>query len=193
MSGTSYRRAPSSTPSRAWPTGPPPTCPRRRGEGMAFRSTCSSGRRPRPAPPRCSPVDPAAHTTLDNPRAVAELLASLRRAGAHEQADTLTDRLPAVGMFGFFLKQRGLADQFRFGRKADGTPATPWGWEDLDLSLVPDRGDHEATLPWPTADPPNSQGKSGQSPCSDVRSYIAKPSSALRLLAVFTRTGQAGI
>ena len=80
--------------------------------------------------------DPAAHTTLDNPRAVAKLLDSLRRAGAHEQADTLTDRLPAAGMSGFFLKQKGLADQFRFGRKADGTPAAPWDWEDLDLWLV---------------------------------------------------------
>jgi hypothetical protein len=26
-------------------------------------------------------------------------------------------------------------------------PAAPWGWEDLDLWLVPDRGDREATLP----------------------------------------------
>jgi hypothetical protein len=39
-------------------------------------------------------------------------------------------------MFGLFLEQQGPADQFRFGHKAAGTPATPWSWEDLDLQLV---------------------------------------------------------
>ena len=68
---------------------------------------------------------------------MASLLDSLREAGAHEQAAALAGRLPAAGMFGLFLKQKGLADQFRFGREADGTPAAPWGWEDLDLWLVP--------------------------------------------------------
>ena len=43
-------------------------------------------------------------------------------------------------MFGLFLEQKGLADQFRFGGEADGTPAAPWGWEDLDLWLVPRYG-----------------------------------------------------
>jgi hypothetical protein len=76
--------------------------------------------------------DPAAHAPLDDPGGVASLLDSLQRAGADEQATALADRLPAVGMFRLFLK-RGLADQFRFGREADGTPAAPWGWEDLDL------------------------------------------------------------
>ena len=75
----------------------------------------------------------AAHTPLTDPRAAADLLDNLREAGAHEQAAALADRLPAVGMFELFLKQKGLADQFRFGRETDGTPATPWGWEDLDL------------------------------------------------------------
>jgi hypothetical protein len=37
-------------------------------------------------------------------------------------------------MFWLFLKeQKGLADRFHFGREADGIPASPWGWEDLDL------------------------------------------------------------
>ena len=88
----------------------------------------------------------AAHTPLDDPRGVASLLDSLHAAGAHEQAATLVGRLPAVGMFEL-LEQRGLTDQFRFGREADGIPAAPWGWEDLDLWLVPDREDREATLP----------------------------------------------
>ena len=67
---------------------------------------------------------------------MARLLDSLREAGAHEQAAALAGRLPAAGMFGLFLEQKGFADQFRFGREADGTPAAPWGWEDLDLWLV---------------------------------------------------------
>jgi hypothetical protein len=79
----------------------------------------------------------AAQVPLDNPDAVAPLLDSLRKAGAHEQAVALADRLPAAGMFQLFLKQNGPADQFRFGREADGTPAAPWSWEDLDLWLVP--------------------------------------------------------
>jgi hypothetical protein len=70
-------------------------------------------------------------------RGVASLLDSMRQAGAHEQAAALAGRLPAAGMFGLFLRQKGLADEFRFGREADGTPAGPWGWEDLDLWLVP--------------------------------------------------------
>jgi len=83
----------------------------------------------------------AAHAPLDNPAAVARLLDALREAGAHEQAAALTDRLPAAGMFGLLLEQKGPADQFRFGREADGAPAAPWGWEDLDLWLVlPSRG-----------------------------------------------------
>ncbi len=89
--------------------------------------------------------DPAAHGPLHNPYhvdhlmddlrgvGVARLLDSLREAGAHEQATALAARLPAAGMFRLLLEQKGLAVQFRFGREADGTPAAPWGWEDLDL------------------------------------------------------------
>ena len=68
---------------------------------------------------------------------MAKLLDSLRRAGAHEQAAALIGRLPAVGMFGFFLELQRPVDRFRFGREADGTPAAPWGWQDLDLWFVP--------------------------------------------------------
>jgi hypothetical protein len=91
--------------------------------------------------------DPAAHADLGPPGGVAMLLDSLREAGAHEQAAAFVGRLSAVGMFRLFLEQKGLADQFRFGREADGTPAAPWGWEDLDLWLVPRPRDREATLP----------------------------------------------
>ena len=77
--------------------------------------------------------DPAAHAALDDPAAVAGLLDGLRDAGADEQAAALASRLPAAGWFGPFLEQEASADQFRFGREADGTPAARWGWEDLDL------------------------------------------------------------
>jgi hypothetical protein len=40
-------------------------------------------------------------------------------------------------MFGLLFEQECPADQFRFGRETDGTPAAPWDWEDLDLRLVP--------------------------------------------------------
>ena len=79
----------------------------------------------------------ASYAPLNNPRAAADLLHILREAGAHKQAAALTDRLPAAGLFGLFLEQKGLADQFRFGQEADGTPAARWGWEDLDLWVVP--------------------------------------------------------
>jgi hypothetical protein len=78
----------------------------------------------------------AAHAALDYPGDVASLLRSLREAGAREQAATLAGRLPAAGLFRLFLERNGLADLFRFGRETDGTPAAPWGWEDLDLWLV---------------------------------------------------------
>jgi hypothetical protein len=64
---------------------------------------------------------------------VASLLDRLREAGAHEQAAALTARLPAAGMSGLFLEQKGAADQSRSGREADGTPAAPRRWEDLEV------------------------------------------------------------
>jgi uncharacterized protein YidB (DUF937 family) len=72
----------------------------------------------------------------DDPREAREvryLLNRLREAGAHQQATALIARLPALGMFDRFLEQQRPVNQFRFGREADGTPAAPWGWEDLDL------------------------------------------------------------
>jgi hypothetical protein len=70
---------------------------------------------------------------LDDPYGVASLLDRLREAGAHEQAAALTARLPAAGMSGLFLEQKGAADQSRSGREADGTPAAPRRWEDLEV------------------------------------------------------------
>jgi uncharacterized protein YidB (DUF937 family) len=74
----------------------------------------------------------AAHVALDDPRDVAWLLDRLREAGAQEQATALTVRLPGEGMFELFLQQEDRQDRFRFGREADGSPAKPWGWDDLE-------------------------------------------------------------
>ena len=74
----------------------------------------------------------AAHVALDDPGAVAMLLDGLREAGAPEQATALGDRLPGAGMFELFREQEDRQDWFRFGREADGSPAGPWAWEDLD-------------------------------------------------------------
>jgi hypothetical protein len=76
--------------------------------------------------------DLAAHVSLDDPDGVAFLLGALREAGVEEQAAALVTRLPGEGMFGLFLEQEGRADQFRFGREADGSPSGPWSWDDLD-------------------------------------------------------------
>jgi TIR domain len=77
-------------------------------------------------------ADRAALVSLDNPGAVARLLDSLRAAGAQRQVTALADRLPEAGMFELFRKQEGRQDRFRFGQEADGSPAEPWGWENLD-------------------------------------------------------------
>jgi hypothetical protein len=74
----------------------------------------------------------AVHAALDDPYGVAALLDSLRRAGAEQQAAALAERLPEAGMFRLFRERESSQDRFRFGREADGSPAEPWGWEDLD-------------------------------------------------------------
>ncbi len=66
-----------------------------------------------------------AHVSLDDPAAVAWLLHGLREDGAPEQAAALAERLPEAGMFELFHEQEGRQDRFRFGRKADGSPAQP--------------------------------------------------------------------
>jgi hypothetical protein len=73
----------------------------------------------------------AAHASLNDPRGVVTLLRELSEAGAAGQAAALIERLPAVGQFELFCSHEGHAEQFRFGREADGRPAKPWGWTDL--------------------------------------------------------------
>ena len=76
---------------------------------------------------------PAAHASLDDPTTPwPACWTRLREAGADEQVTALADRLPGAGMFELFREQRDPQDQFRFGREADGSPAKPWDWGDLD-------------------------------------------------------------
>jgi hypothetical protein len=78
---------------------------------------------------------------------VIDLVGRLRRAGVHELADALVSQLSAAGQFRTFLELQG--DQFRFGRETDGTPAEPWGWDDLALrSLLQQPGPAGPSL-WP--------------------------------------------
>jgi hypothetical protein len=81
---------------------------------------------------------------------VGDLLYSLREAGAGQQATALAGRPPGPGMFKLFLEQLDRADQFRFGRQADGNSSMPWGWEDADL--------------WPAPAPRKKQANAGAGP-----------------------------
>ena len=78
--------------------------------------------------------DPATRVLLNanDPGGVGWLLDRLRELGADGQARALADRLPGAGMFKLFREHGDRQDQFRFGREADGSPANPWGWGDLD-------------------------------------------------------------
>ena len=51
------------------------------------------------------------------------------RAGTGRRA---SGSAAGAGMFELFREQEDRQDRFRFGREADGSPAGPWGWEDLD-------------------------------------------------------------
>ena len=76
--------------------------------------------------------DPAAQVTLDNTDAIAFLLKLLRQEGAEEQISRLEDRLPVEGLFGFYIEGTNREVLYQFGRGIDGTPASSWGWNDLD-------------------------------------------------------------
>jgi len=106
---------------------------------------------------------------------VAFLLDRLREAGAREPAATLAGRLPAVGLFRLFLKRNGLADQFRFGRETDGTrPRHGAGRPGLMACSRP-AGTVRRLARLPTADPPDSQGKSGQFPVRTSGATLRSP------------------
>jgi uncharacterized protein YidB (DUF937 family) len=76
--------------------------------------------------------DPAAHVSVAENGGVHLLLAEFRSAGAADQLTTLANRLPATGRFQLFLREQPHPELFRFGRETDGSPAAPWGWDDLN-------------------------------------------------------------
>jgi uncharacterized protein YidB (DUF937 family) len=63
---------------------------------------------------------------------IPRLLDSLRKADAQDQVTALADRLPGEGLFHLFYSQGNHQALYRFGRNPDGSPARPWGWEDLN-------------------------------------------------------------
>lgn len=74
----------------------------------------------------------AAHVGLDNTDNASRLLGVLRETDAKDQADILVGRLPAEGLFNLYCEQTGHQLKYRFGRQPDGTPASPWSWDDLN-------------------------------------------------------------
>jgi hypothetical protein len=68
---------------------------------------------------------------LDYPKGLDRLLDTLQSLGAGKEATKLVDRLPAAGLFAFYCYRVGGETRFRFGREPDGSPATPWNWDDL--------------------------------------------------------------
>lgn len=81
--------------------------------------------------------DPAARGSLDDapirtvPSPLKSLLESLQEAGA--RASHRAGRAASgAGKFDLFRQQQDRRDRFRFGREADGRPAEPWDWDDLD-------------------------------------------------------------
>lgn len=68
---------------------------------------------------------------LSNRQTASALLRALRKAGAHHQAEALTQRLPEAGLFDLFCQQPGNERLYRFGREKDGNPAPAWTWDDI--------------------------------------------------------------
>jgi hypothetical protein len=74
--------------------------------------------------------NPAEHVPINNSDAVQSLLRVLRQERVEGQVATLTDRLSAAGLFRL-LSTAAPAGRFVFGREPDGSPAGPWGWDDI--------------------------------------------------------------
>jgi hypothetical protein len=71
----------------------------------------------------------ASHSAPDD---VAGALSPLSGRGVEDRVRTLVDILPAEGHFGLFHEQTEHQGPYLFGREPDGSPAPPWGWDDLD-------------------------------------------------------------
>jgi hypothetical protein len=73
----------------------------------------------------------APHPTIHDRIWAAALVNELRKSGTQAQAAELIEGLPAAGLFQLFRELDSHAEQFRFGREADGSPAKPWAWTDI--------------------------------------------------------------
>lgn len=70
--------------------------------------------------------DLAAHASLDDPEAVADLLRELREAGDGDAGTALAARAADAGMFDRFLP----ASSYPFGREPDRAPSQSWRWQE---------------------------------------------------------------
>ena len=68
------------------------------------------------------------------------LLGVLQEMGADEYVEELLGLLVGAGFFRLFCRQEDRHKRFQFGREADGSPAKPWGWDDLELRNRRDDG-----------------------------------------------------
>jgi hypothetical protein len=77
--------------------------------------------------------DPLAHAGQgEAAAALLELLPVLQSQAVDTTIAALIERLPAEGAFTAFLRHSERAEDYQFGRRHDGRPAVPWGWDDLE-------------------------------------------------------------
>jgi hypothetical protein len=74
----------------------------------------------------------AARAALDDSETMAFLPDEPRGTGAQERAETPIGPLQGEATLAFSSTEEGHQERFQFGREADGSPAQPWDWEDLD-------------------------------------------------------------
>lgn len=77
--------------------------------------------------------DPAKHVLLGNGGG-SSLVWALSNVAAKAEAESLNALLPDAGEFSefcYFQYGDDPGHAYRYGREADGSPASPWGWADL--------------------------------------------------------------
>jgi hypothetical protein len=120
----------------------------------------------------------AVRARLNYPSALSELLQELREAAATDAVQALADRAANAGMFDLFLEAHpAQAPSYRFGREPNEAPSQPWRWEEPG-QLAP--WSAEVSVPRTLTADCGIRRLSLDKPCPDVRSYIAKPTSAPR-------------
>ena len=59
------------------------------------------------------------------------LLQEIWESGAEDKAVILANKISAMESFQDFLRHGDNRERYHFGREPDGSPAEPWGWDDL--------------------------------------------------------------